>query len=47
MNYNAKWIYFMAGQDYVGLEDVAKVFLALGIAINNSPVWMLYYLALL
>lgn len=38
----------MAGQGYVRLEDVAKVFPALGIAINrDSAVWMLYFLALL
>lgn len=43
MNHSAKWVYLTAGQDDVGLEDVAKVFPALGSAINeDSAVWRLY-----
>ena len=43
MDHSAKWVYLMAGQDYVGLEDVAKALPALGIAVNkDSAGWMLY-----
>lgn len=47
MNDSASRVYLVAGQDEIGLEDVAEVFPALGIPVNTGSAVRALYLVLL